>query len=59
MDDFIERTLEERRELYDALVDLLAKYDRIPPCNERRDLERMIEGLKAEIAWRQGAARRA
>ena len=36
----------------EALADLLAKYNCIPPNNERRALERMIEGLKAEIAVR-------
>jgi hypothetical protein len=38
------------------LADLLAKYYRIPPNNERRALERMIEDLKAEIALRKTAA---
>jgi len=40
MDDFIERTLKERRTPQEALADLLAKYYRIPPNNERRALER-------------------
>ena len=52
MDDFIESMLKERRGLEEALADLIAKYNRIPPNNERRALERMIEGLKAEIAVR-------
>jgi hypothetical protein len=56
MDDFIERTLKERRTPQEALADLLAKYYRIPPNNERRALERMIEDLKAEIALRKTAA---
>jgi len=52
MDDFIERTLRERRGLQKALADLLTKYDRIPANDERNVLGRMIEGLKAEIAFR-------
>ena len=52
MDDFIESMLKERRGLEAALADLLAKYNRIPPNNERRALERMIESLKAEISLR-------
>jgi hypothetical protein len=35
IEDFIERTLRERRGLQQALADLLARYDRIPPNNER------------------------
>jgi hypothetical protein len=56
MDDFIERTLKERRTPQEALADLLAKYYRIPPNNERRALERMIEDLKAEITLRKTTA---
>jgi len=52
MEDFIEWTLRERRGLQEALADLLAKYDRIPPNDERNVLGRMIEGLIAEIAFR-------
>jgi len=51
MEDFIEWTLRERRGLQEALADLLAKYDRIPPNDERNVLGR-IEGLIAEIAFR-------
>ena len=51
-EDFIERTLRERRGLQKALADLLTKYDRIPPNDEQNVLGRMIEGLKAEIAFR-------
>jgi hypothetical protein len=56
IEDFIERTLRERRGLQQALADLLAKYDRIPPNNERDLLGRMIDGLKAEIASRNARA---
>ena len=52
MDDFIESTLKERCGMEEALADLIAKYNRIPPNNERRALERMIESLKAEISLR-------
>jgi hypothetical protein len=55
-EDFIERTLRERRGLQEALADLLVKYDRIPPNNEREVLGRMIDGLKAEIASRNARA---
>ena len=55
-EDFIERTLRERRGLPAALADLLAKYDRIPPKDERDVLGRMIDGLKAEIASRNARA---
>jgi len=51
-EDFIERTLRERRGLQEALADLLTKYDHFPPNNERDVLGRMIEDLKAEIAFR-------
>ena len=56
MEDFIERTLRERRPMQQALTDLSAKYRRLPPNNERSALERMIEGLKPEIAFRSTAA---
>jgi hypothetical protein len=58
-EDFIERTLRERRSLPDALTDMLAKYNRIPSGNERSMLERMIEILKDEIALRQNGVRAA
>ena len=57
MDDFIERTLKERRALQDALADLLAKYNRLPPNSRTSEFARMIEGLKAEIALRNRAVR--
>jgi hypothetical protein len=57
MEDFIERTLKERRTLNAALADILAKYILIPPGNERCTLERMIDVLKAEIALRDAAAK--
>jgi hypothetical protein len=56
MEDFIERTLRERRGLQEALAAILAKYDRAPPNNERDVLGRMIEVLKAEIAFRKARA---
>src|SRR2546430_13955588 len=59
MEDFIERTLRERRSLQHALVDLVVKYDRIPSGSERSMLERMIEVLKEEIALRRGSLRAA
>ena len=52
MDDFIDTTLKERRSLEDALGDISAKYNRFPLNKRPKDLERMIEGLKAEIAVR-------
>ena len=55
MDNFIERTLKERLTLNAALADLLAKYILIPPGNERSTLERMIDGLRTEIAFRNTA----
>ena len=58
-EDFIERTLRERRSLPDALTDMLAKYNRIPSGDERSMLERMIEVLKDEIALRQNGVRAA
>lgn len=57
MEDFIERTLRERRSLPDALADMLAKYNRIPTGTERSMLERMIGVLKCEIALRQNSPR--
>jgi len=54
MEDFIERTLKERRALHEALAELLAKYNRIPSGCRPDELERMIDGLKAEIALRNG-----
>ena len=50
MEDFIERTLRERRTLQQALVDLMEKYNRVAPGDNRSALARMIEGLRAEIA---------
>jgi hypothetical protein len=52
MEDFIERTLRERRNLQDALADIVAKNNRLPSGNERTIMERMIEVLKDEIAVR-------
>jgi len=52
MEDFIERTLRERRTLQGALADMLANCDRIPSGQERSMLERMIELLREEIALR-------
>jgi hypothetical protein len=57
-EDFIERTLRERRTLQQALADMLAKYNRIPSSIERRMLERMIHVMKDEIALRQNSLRR-
>ena len=56
-EDFIERTLRERRSLQGALSELMTKYSRIPSGNERSMLERMIEVLKDEIALRQNTLR--
>jgi hypothetical protein len=39
MEDFIERSLRERRSLQHALADLVVKYDRIPSGSERSMLE--------------------
>ena len=39
-DEFIERTLKERRSLQEALADFVAKYDRIPLGNERSAMGR-------------------
>jgi len=52
MEDFIERTLRERRNLQDALADIVAKNNRLPSGNERTSMERMIEVLKDENAVR-------
>jgi len=52
MEDFIDTTLRERRSLEDVLGHLSAKCNRFPPNKRPKDLERMIEGLKAEIAVR-------
>jgi len=52
MEDFIERTLRERRSLQDVLAVILAKHNRLPSGNERTIMERMIEVLKDEIALR-------
>jgi hypothetical protein len=57
-EDFIERTLRERRTLQQALADMFAKYNRIPCSIERRMLERMIHVMKDEIALRQNSLRR-
>jgi len=59
MEDFIERTLRERRSLQGALSELMTKYSRIPSGNERSMLERMIEVLKDKIALRQNPLRAA
>ena len=53
MEDFIERTLRERRSLQDALAEMVTRYNRIPSGTERNMLERMIAVLKDEIALRQ------
>ena len=52
MEDFIERTVRERRPLQQALDALLAKYNLIPSVEERSTLQRMIEILKEEIVLR-------
>ena len=57
MEDFIERTLIERRSLQDALADLLAKYNRTPSGNERSRLQQMIEVIQHEIVLRQNTLR--
>lgn len=59
MEQFIERELRERRTLQEVLADLLAKHHRTPASDARNALDRMIEGLKAEIALRSMAARAA
>jgi hypothetical protein len=53
MEDFIERTLRQRRSLQDALADMVTRYNRIPSGTERNMSERMIAVLKNEIAVRQ------
>ena len=53
MDEFVDRMLRDRRTLHQALIDISAKYNRIPPGGERSMLERMIEVLQGEIALRQ------
>ena len=55
MEDFIERTLRERRSLQGALADIVAKHDRIPSGVERSMLEQLIAALKEEIALRQNS----
>ena len=50
MEDFIERTLRERRSLEAALADISAKHERIPSGQERGLLEQMISVLRNEIA---------
>ena len=54
MEDFIERTLRERRSLEAALADILTKHAGIPPGSgqERDLLERMIAALRHEIVLR-------
>ena len=52
MEDFIERTLRERRSLEAALADISAKHERISSGQERSLLERMIAGLTPEIVLR-------
>lgn len=52
MEDFIERTLRERRSLEAALADILTKHARIPSGQERDLLERMIAALTHEIVLR-------
>ena len=52
MEEFIERTLRERRSLEAALADILTKHARIPSGQERSLLEQMIAGLTHEIALR-------
>lgn len=56
-DDFIKKTLRERRTLQQALADLLVQYSRFPPGSERSTLARMIEILNDELAIRQHALR--
>jgi len=53
MEDFIERTLRERRRLEAALADISAKHERITSSGQERTLlERMIAGLTHEIVLR-------
>jgi hypothetical protein len=48
MTGFIEKTLNQRRSLEQALADLVAKQQREP----RPELARMVEQLRAEIEFR-------
>ena len=48
MGDIIERGIDERRSIEEALADLLAKHERLPSP----DLARMIRQLHAEIGER-------
>ena len=57
MEDFIERTLRERRSLEDVLAVILGKHNRLPSGNERTIMERMIEVLRDEIALRKNPRR--
>jgi hypothetical protein len=57
MEDFIERTLRERRSLEDVLAVILVKHNRLPSSNERTIMERMIEVLRDEIALRKNPRR--
>ena len=52
MIDFVERMLNARRTLDQALTDIVAKCNRIPRSKERCMLERMIEVLSDEILVR-------
>ena len=52
MEEFIERTLRERRSLEAALADILTKHAGIPSGQERNLLERMIAVLAHEIVLR-------
>ena len=52
MDDFIERTLKERRALEEVLAHLLTKYKRALLDKQRTELGRMIQSLETEIALR-------
>jgi len=52
MEDFIERTLRERRSLETAVADILTKHARIPSGQERTLLEKMISVLAHEIVLR-------
>ena len=55
MEDFIERTLRERRSLEAALADILTKHAGIPSGQERNLLERMIAVLTHEIVLRKNS----
>lgn len=52
MEEFIERTLRERRSLEAAVADMLTKHARIPSGQERTLLEKMISVLAHEIVLR-------